>query len=74
MSSRENRRAWRTAVQVTGTEASATQSPTLNAAASSRRTPRHTRRTTAIVISSLRWDGGAGLAPGTASDDVCGPS
>ena len=48
-SSRENRRAWRTAVQAIGAEASATQSPTLNAAASSRRTPRHTRRTTAIV-------------------------
>ena len=74
MSSRDKRRALRTAVQVMGSAASATQSPTLRAAASSRRTPTQTRRTTAIVISSLRWDGGAGLAPGTASDDVCGPS
>ena len=70
-SSSEKRRALRTAVQVMGTEASATQSPTLRAAASSRRIPTQTSRTTAIAISSRRHVvPGSRLDSGSASDGV----
>ena len=73
-SSSENRCALRTAVQVMGTEASATQSPTLRAAASSRRTPTQTSRTTAIAISSRRHVApGFRPVPGSVSAGACEP-